>query len=926
MKIKQSIGKWFYDKRLYFLVFAIPFAIMYVVYAVFGVHPYGDESVLVLDLNGQYVYYYEAFRDAFYGDGSFIYNWSRNLSGEMFGIFAYYLASPFMLIPILLPRSMMCGSVLLMQLAKIGTCAVTFAYYIKNAKKAKTLSVILFSTTYALMTYVVVELMNPMWIDALVYLPLIVYGAEKLIDKGRMLPFIIPLALMFIAHFYIGYMVAIFMIFYFPFYACSQEGRVFRKNIIERAAKYFLSAVIAVGVAAFVIIPVYNSLKLGKLDFTDPDFSLATQFDIWQFVSKLFPFTYDTVRPEGMPMLGAGTIIILLLPLFFLNQKITMKEKVSHVIMCAILFILMYVRPADMAMHGFQVPNWLPYRYSFMFTFLVILMALRAFENLDGVSTKELGVTFFGILVLVFVIEDKDYDYFKTMKEAWGIIICLCILYAALHLFRKYHNRAAAVVLCALVCVEIAANSLHTIYAVDWDVNYSKFSSYQDYMADGRDVVDYVEEHDDGLFRMEKTFYRTVNDPIGMGYYGLSHSSSTMNTPVLDLLKNLGIGHGGHSTRYLNATMVTDSIFGIKYMMYKDQEIWNDTIYNEYPMLYSPDDTGIADIYVHENPYALSIGFAADDAVLELAVDNANPFENQADLLNTLAYGEESESWLEYFHPIEYIDYIPENITTTQVVGNHTKYEPNVKGKNAQLEFIFEHTGNYPMYMFLETTYERRANVWVDNVFNNYYFEGEYYSIQNLGEHEAGSQMSLILTLTKDDLYIRNNGRFFNYLYPHELEQTVDVLREGEWNLTEHTETYLKGDITVKEGQVMFTTIPYEEGWTVTVDGKEVKPLKALNCLIAIPLTAGTHTVTMKFMPDYFVTGILISLISVLLVVFIGIIQYKDGALMYKLFAKKSKAQKTSEPVEEKAQDTPTEPTVMIEQIEQIIQDEEQNE
>ena len=77
------IKKWCYDKRLYFLVFFLPVAIMFSAYAFFKIHPIGDSTVLVLDLNGQYVYYYEQFRDAFHGNGSFIYNWSRNLSGEM---------------------------------------------------------------------------------------------------------------------------------------------------------------------------------------------------------------------------------------------------------------------------------------------------------------------------------------------------------------------------------------------------------------------------------------------------------------------------------------------------------------------------------------------------------------------------------------------------------------------------------------------------------------------------------------------------------------------------------------------------------------------------------------------------------------------------------------------------------------------------
>ena len=185
------IKKWCYDKRLYFLVFFLPVAIMFSAYAFFKIHPIGDSSVLVLDLNGQYVYYYEQFRDAFHGNGSFIYNWSRNLSGEMFGVFAYYLASPFMLILVLLPRTMMATSILILQLAKIGTAAVTFMFFLKkiSVQKPKTISLIIFPTMYALMSYMVVQLMDPMWLDGLIYLPLICWGVHRLVDEGKLAAF-----------------------------------------------------------------------------------------------------------------------------------------------------------------------------------------------------------------------------------------------------------------------------------------------------------------------------------------------------------------------------------------------------------------------------------------------------------------------------------------------------------------------------------------------------------------------------------------------------------------------------------------------------------------------------------------------------------------------------------------------------------------
>ena len=291
------IKKWCYDKRLYFLVFFLPVAIMFSAYAFFKIHPIGDSSVLVLDLNGQYVYYYEQFRDAFHGNGSFIYNWSRNLSGEMFGVFAYYLASPFMLILVLLPRTMMATSILILQLAKIGTAAVTFMFFLKkiSVQKPKTISLIIFPTMYALMSYMVVQLMDPMWLDGLIYLPLICWGVHRLVDEGKLVPYIVPLALMFIAHFYIGYMVGIFTFFYFCWYCLSREGRILPKKFFSRCVAFGIGTLVALMCAAFVLITVYNSLKLGKFEFTDPDFSLATQFDFLTFITKLFPMSYDTV-------------------------------------------------------------------------------------------------------------------------------------------------------------------------------------------------------------------------------------------------------------------------------------------------------------------------------------------------------------------------------------------------------------------------------------------------------------------------------------------------------------------------------------------------------------------------------------------------------------------------------------------------------
>ena len=64
-KGKFSFRQWAYNHRYSFIAFFIPVIIMYITYALFKFYPFGDNCVLVLDLNGQYVYYFEYARKAF---------------------------------------------------------------------------------------------------------------------------------------------------------------------------------------------------------------------------------------------------------------------------------------------------------------------------------------------------------------------------------------------------------------------------------------------------------------------------------------------------------------------------------------------------------------------------------------------------------------------------------------------------------------------------------------------------------------------------------------------------------------------------------------------------------------------------------------------------------------------------------------------
>ncbi len=881
----KKLGGFIKPKRIYILAFFIPVALLFAAYAAFGMHPFGDMSVLVLDLNGQYVYYFENLRDALHGNGSLFNSWSRNLTGEIAGMFAYYLASPFTLIPMLLPRSIMTESLLIMQLCKVGTAAVTFFYYLKHSKSCKRGTCIIFSALYALMGYMVVQLMNPMWLDGLIYLPLIVYGIEEIIDSNKWLRFIIPLALMYMAHFYIGWMITFFSIIYFLYYYFAGK-KVYRhsfKSFFFAGIKFAVGGVIAACTAAWVLIPLYYSLKLGKFEFSTPNYDLKTQFDFIDFFKNLLPNVYDTCRPEGSPVVYCGVLTIILVPLFFLNEKIRFRQKMGMGAVLMSVLISMYLSTADLAWHGFQVPNWLPYRYSFTFSFILLIMAAMAFERLEGITVKEIGLTGFALMLYAFYVGRQEFDGVHLVLSVWYCVL-FTLAYCIFLRFIKISSRTARAVLTYVLGIFIAGelfgSSLATMEAINSDVVYSKYSSYNRYITLGRETVQKIYEKDpfdnSGVYRIEKNYHRTVNDAMAMGSFGISHSSSTLNSAPIQFLRRLGFSYGGHYIKYKGSTYVTDAILGIRYVMEKgsveDEAIPENKQYDKL-LLTNEDEKDIFAVY--ENPYALPVAFMADSSILDVTVEKDNPFANQNNLLSHLV----SDEYTEYFKEIRVDKVIPENAKQTSY-GTHTKYTPVETGKNSHIEFILDAPTEDMIYFYMPSSYERKVNLWLNKEFVDYYFEGGNMAIQTLGRFEKNEELSFIVTITEEKNEVLFKDKLFYYLDEEKFREAVDTLKQHPLSITSFSEDHIEGTITAEKDGVMFTTISWEPGWTIKVDGEEVEPVKVCDALIGVELTAGTHEIEMTFFPEGLTIGIICTLAGIIAIIIIGISQSRTDKIL----------------------------------------------
>ena len=154
MSIQRSAQKY-----NYIFAFLIPVLISLAAFAALGIIPFGSKSLLIIDMNNQYVDFFSYFKTIFTENNDFFYSFSLNLGGNFIGFSGYYLLSPFNFLFFLFSNENLPLAVTLVALLKIGACGLTFFLFLTKTCGASKWTV-LFSSSYALMAYNVVYLHN----------------------------------------------------------------------------------------------------------------------------------------------------------------------------------------------------------------------------------------------------------------------------------------------------------------------------------------------------------------------------------------------------------------------------------------------------------------------------------------------------------------------------------------------------------------------------------------------------------------------------------------------------------------------------------------------------------------------------------------------------------------------------------------------
>lgn len=869
--------------------FLLPLSLMAVIYAIIGVFPFGRGSVLVLDLNGQYVYFFEALRDCVWGDSSLLYSFSRALGGEFLGMYAYYLASPLSYLVALFPRDGILDALCLMLLLKQGLSGLSFGYYLRRTTALSPTSTVLFSTVYSLTAYGVVMQHNTMWTDNVILLPLIALGIRALVTERRYKLYTFSLVLALMSNFYIGYMTCIFSVLYF-FYVHAALDRTVKNPqgdrlfFVRSGARFALFSLIAGAISALIVIPAAYSLTFGKSTFTDPTYEFASKIDLFDIFTKFFFGSYDTVRPEGLPLVYCGIATLLLIPLYFISKRYSLREKASGAALCLVLLFSFSIQVIDMVWHGGQAPNWLNYRYSYMLTFLLIEMAAKAYHGIRDHSARH--VVYAAIPLFLFLTLTEHFDYAgldgalvnevgtKHMESIFfpigANLLCLGIYVIALSLVivrRDVLFRVATRALLLVVSVEMLLAGLLNLVQLHLDVVISSRDSYLGYKERWEEAFLTAKEGEDSeFFRMEKLNYRKVNDPFMLDYRGLSGSTSTLNRDTIRFLDAMGYQSRSHLSCYNGVTPFTDAFLSIKYVAGEATDVFPD----RYEKIY---DNG--DVVTYKNPDALPIAFGVSSAVNGITFfdyerdkdgnrtdpdddrtvhNEESPFERMNALASALL-GEEVTLFVPLACRTSY-----NNVTYSRP----GRYAAISNLKTASVSFTVEGVDGREIYAYFPAYFPtasaaKSVGYALNGIDRGTLFNGEESGYLPLGSYAEGERCTVTFTLADKPFYC--TAPYFCTLDDAVYRRLIDTLSAGGYEVERCTEDTFTGRITVSEDfPTVLTTIPYDKGWRVTVDGEEITPYETLDALLAFDLPAGEHTLTLRYRPREYNLALILSL------------------------------------------------------------------
>lgn len=907
------------------------------------IHPYGENSLLSVDLWGQYFPMYRQFADT----NSFseaMFSWNGALGFNNFVQSAFYCRSPFLLLFKLIPIDYSIIYINMVCLARLGLSAVTCLLFLEYKFKKKSPIVMAASVSYGLCAYAIAFIMQFMWTDLIVITPLILIGLEKLIEGKSPVIYVASLALAIYTNFYVAFGICLFTAFYFLAETAksvefNNNGKLLNsisnfKSINKSTVRFAVYSILAGAVNAVIAIPTLVGLSKsmsaneGKLDFTEWYHTLADN------INAMLPQTEISLA-YGVANIATGLFMFILIPLYFFNTSIKFRDKAISGAFILLLYSGLNYNPMDYVFNGFHFPNQLPGRWSFLFSLAIVIIAVNGITKIEGIKQKSVISSY---IVGVFFLLMAKYGNITPMKlemiNTWigwltifSILVLLLVSFTQLHIHSKSEaaennvklketeeiteeiseklseeiteeiteeisekvsddyadvdkntinpennksskkksnlirsNRickaAISLTIAILMTYEVCSNVIEVATSINGGVGTSNMKHY---LNATNIFAKYGEMYDSGhndFYRIENNNGWTFNDGQLGGYKGMTYYGSTLNGNTFKFLRYFGnrVYAQNVSTLYNTSSIIQNSIFGIRYFIDRGKNL-NERL----PGIEKIED--FKDCTIWKNPTVLPIAFAVSENAENIKItDQIRPITSQNNFINMM-YGEDVNVFERQHNTA--LTYENCELSENDVDWNHNHFYCHDTSTPVKFNYTFTCTNEQPVY--IEQNFRAgKMHVNVGDVSKEVSIETEPFKY--IGTFPVGTEINVSVEVIGVGI-----GCFGVDFYTFNTQKWQNVYNKFNSNIFEVTSfknTKIEGTINLENPELIYTSIPQDGGWKVYVDGKKVDDILIADTLVGFRANAGTHEITFKYHVPGYIPGLLITIISLILIVF----------------------------------------------------------
>ncbi|QER67125.1 YfhO family protein [Paucilactobacillus nenjiangensis] len=850
--------------------FGIPFIFILAILMSNNVVPFGDNSLIIGDMNNQYVALFAYFKQNIFHPMNFMYSSSLTLGGSFFGVFTYYLLNPLNYLIIFFSVQQLPLFFTILTTLKISLIGLTTYVFFSNSTfinklldgKLSELSKLIFSSAFALMNYTFVYKECVMWLDAIIMLPLIMIGIDKILYKNKIGLYVLTLTLTIFTNYYLGYIVGLYCCLIFIFLLVrSLVSKDLVKVNVQKLIQFILANIFSVLISAIVLIPSFLSTT---------GVSKNTSFN-FQSVYGFTSLTRQLLRGDlggNVPLVFAGIVVLFYFILFFFEQKFI--DRIMAFILIILLFLSTKIDILYLTWHAFAWPNGYAQRESFVIVFTICVMGFIAFnKNVEKSPViKQSSVVITGILILIIGLIAK----FKTqlsVEYLFFILICVVGIIVCIEVLQFKKSAIIWLLIISLGSLFFVENKIVKLQVT----NSSSVSQFSKYFTSTNNVIKKINSSDDEIFRIGNNFQINENDPMLFNYKGVSNYVSQQKNSLTDFMSFFGYYQKHEWHRWANynggSTLAMDRLFGIKYTISNKSKTFYDSIKRVNKFMYGDNFGNTATNFAKHVTELGEFTIAKDKLAYPLVFNTTR----NAATLKSLKYDTTD-------NPFTNQNKIWKNISTFTNQNMYQKQkvdkEPNVDN---QFNVVTRKDGI--VYIYVPVKQSKEASpfyIYCNNRFiaKSFVDEGEN-GIVSLGNFKKGTNLKI--KIKSDNKMLSNpyvsveNEKLFSRIRKQMVSKDIkNINYEGNKISFKTTSKYKTNNVMI--------SVPFDTGWKAYEDDHRVGIVRGAGGLVMMKVKSGSHEIKLRYSVSGFFVGLILSLCGTLsLILYFVVKKYQKNKL-----------------------------------------------